>query len=88
MRPEAIAGEPVRWAYDAAARRFELSFVARADRSGPHRVYVPAAEDFAASFEVRCDGVRVESPRDARTGVVEVACGGVQGSHTLTVEGR
>jgi endoglycosylceramidase len=88
VRPEAIAGEPVRWSYDAGARRFALTFVARADRSGPHRVYVPAAEDFAASFEVRCDGALVAADRDPRTGTIDVGCGGASGAHTITVEGR
>ncbi len=88
VRPEAIAGEPVRWAYDAIARRFELTFIGRPERRGPHRVYVPAAEDFAVTYEVRCDGVAVEAVRDARTGVVEVACGAGAGMHSLTVVGR
>lgn len=88
VRPEAIAGEPVRWSYDAGARRFELVFIGRSDRRGPHRLYVPAAEDFAAGYEVRCDGARVEAARDASTGVLEVACGAGEGTHTVTVEGR
>lgn len=88
VRPEAIAGDEVRWSWDAPTRRFELGFVARGDRAGPHRVYVPAAADFAAGYEVRCDGAVVATTRDARTGVIEVACGGAGGAHTLTVEGR
>ena len=88
VRPEAIAGEEVRWSWDAAARRFELGFLGRAGGAGSHRLYVPAATDFAADYEVRCDGVVVATARDARTGVIEVPCGGGGGAHTLTVEGR
>lgn len=88
VRPEAIAGEPLGWTFDAGARRFALRFVARPDRRGPHRLYVPAAEDFAADFTVRCDGATISATRDARTGVIEVDCGGAAGAHELTVEGR
>lgn len=88
VRPEAIAGEPLGWTFDASARRFALRFVARPDRRGPHRLYVPPVEDFAADFVVRCDGATLAAARDAHTGVVEVDCGGSTGAHELTVEGR
>jgi endoglycosylceramidase len=88
VRPEAIAGEPVRWSYDAVARRFELVFVGLPERRGPHRIYVPGADDFAAAYEVSCDGVRLATTRDAATGVVEVTCGAGAGTHTVTVAGR
>lgn len=88
VRPEAIAGDPLAWSYDATARRFSLRFVARSDRRGPHRLYVPAAEDYAADFVVRCDGAAVAASRDPRTGLVDVACGGASGAHELRVEAR
>ena len=62
--------------------------MARPDRRGPHRLYLPPAEDFAAGFVVRCDGATLGATRDTRTGVVEVDCGGSAGAHELTVEGR
>lgn len=88
VRPEAIAGDPVQWSYDGGARRFEMVFRAQANQRGPHRVYVPSPGDFAAAFEVRCDGAPMAAARDERTGVVEVACGGSAGTHTLVVLGR
>jgi endoglycosylceramidase len=88
VRPEAIAGEPVRWSYDAVAKRFELVFTGRPERRGPHRLYVPGADDFAAAYEVTCDGARVAATRDAGTGIIEVSCGAGAGTHTVTVAGR
>lgn len=84
VRPEAVAGLPTRYGYDRAARRFTLEYTGSAAVTAPTRLYVPAAEDFAASYAVTCDGRAVTVTRDAATGVVDVPCAGV-GAHTVTV---
>ena len=84
VRPEAVAGLPTRYGYDRAARRFTLEYTGSAAVTAPTRVYVPSAEDFAATYAVTCDGRTVTVTRDMATGVVEVPCAGV-GAHTVTV---
>jgi len=87
VRPEAVAGLPTRYGYDRAARRFTLEYTGSAAVTAPTRLYVPAAEDFAASYAVTCDGRAVTVTRDAVTGVIEVPCAGV-GAHSVTVTAR
>jgi endoglycosylceramidase len=81
---EAVAGWPTQMGYDRAAKRFELDFTGDPAITAPSRIYVPAPEDFAASFSVTCDGKKVSAMRDPATGVVEVACGGA-GAHTIVI---
>lgn len=80
--PEAIAGWPKTWRFDRVARRFELEYEGSATVSAPNVLFVPAAEDFARSFTVTCDGVRVAVRRDEATGRVEVPCNGA-GMHRV-----
>jgi endoglycosylceramidase len=87
VRPEAIAGVPVRYGYDRAARRFTLELTGDAAVTAPNVLYVPAAEDFAAAWDVTCDGRAITATRDAATGRIEVPCGGV-GAHTVSVTAR
>jgi endoglycosylceramidase len=87
VAPEAIAGWPVRFGYDPAALVFELVFDADANVTAPTRLHVPQAEDFAATFEVTCDGAKVGASRDPETGAVDVPCSGA-GRHTITVVGQ
>ena len=87
VMPEAIAGWPHTYAYDRTTHRFELRFTGDANVTAPTRVYVPAAEDFAPTFDVTCDGATVTAARDALTGVVEIPCNGT-GEHVVTVTGR
>ncbi len=79
---ESIAGWPKSYGYDRAARRFTLRFGSDAAISGNHVFYVP--EDGANALVVTCDGAAVDAPRDAATGLVEVACGG-PGEHEVVL---
>jgi hypothetical protein len=87
VMPEAIPGFPKSFGFDADAKRFELVYEGDASISAPLRLYVPAPEDFAASFTVSCDAVAVEASRDATTGLVELPCNGA-GSHRVTLLGH
>jgi endoglycosylceramidase len=87
VMPEAIAGWPTSWGYDRSARRFELRYAGDAMVTAPTRIYVPAPEDFAAAFDVTCDGATVSATRDAATGTIDVACVGA-GDHVVEVAGR
>jgi endoglycosylceramidase len=87
VMPEAIAGWPEGWRYDRATRRFELRYQGSDAVSAPTRIFVPAPEDFAASFEVTCDGAVVRAGRSPTTGVVQVPCTG-PGLHVVTVTAR
>lgn len=84
VRPQAIAGVPVAYGYDAAARRFTLTYEGRAAVTAPTVLYVPAAEDFAARWTLTCDGRAVTATRDEATGRVEVSCAG-GGMHTVVL---
>lgn len=83
--PEAIAGWPKTWSYDRATRCLNVDFEGSATIRAPNIVYVPAAEDFAASFTVTCDGAAVSVRRDESTGRIEVPCNG-PGLHQIVVE--
>ncbi len=87
VMPEAVAGWPSSFGYDRAARRFELRYAGDASVTAPTRVYVPAAEDFAAAFDVTCDGVAASAMRDAATGIVDVPCAGA-GEHVVVIAAR
>lgn len=82
--PEAIAGWPTHFGYDRAAKRFQLDFTGDPAITAPSRIFVPAADDFAATYAITCDGAKVEAARDPKTGVVEIACGGA-GAHTIVI---
>lgn len=84
---EAVAGWPTRFGYDRDAKRFTLEFTGDPAASGPNVLYVPAAEDFAPSFTVTCDGASVSPLRDAASGRVEVPCGGA-GAHVVVLAGQ
>jgi endoglycosylceramidase len=84
VRPEAIAGWPVGWRYDRAARRFELEFTGSATITAPSLIYVPAQEDFATRFATSCDRVVVPVTREPTTGLISVACNG-PGRHVIEV---
>ena len=84
---EAVAGWPTRLGYDRAARRFEVAFRGDGAITAPNRLFVPGSDDFAAAFEVRCDGAAVAAARDPASGIVEVACGG-PGDHVLELSAR
>jgi len=86
--PEAIAGWPTKFGYDRVARRFELTFTGDPAVTAPHRLFVPGPDDFAASFEITCDGVTVSAARDAATGVVELACGADANAHTIVIAAK
>lgn len=83
--PESIAGWPKTWSYDRAARCLTIEYEGSATVRAPNVVYVPAAEDFAASFTATCDGAAVSVRRDESTGRVEVPCNG-PGTHRVVVE--
>ncbi len=85
--PEAVSGWPTSFGYDREARRFELRFTGDPAITAPSRIFVPAAVDIGASFDVSCDGAARASARDEETGIVEVACGGA-GNHTIVLTGR
>jgi endoglycosylceramidase len=85
--PEAISGWPTRFGYDRETKRFELEFTGDPAITAPSRLYVPAAGDFAASFDLTCDGQAAGSARDEKSGIVEVACGGA-GTHTIVLTGH
>ena len=87
VRPEAVAGTPLRYGYDRATRRFTMELRGDPAVTAPNVLYVPAPEDFSASFEVTCDGRVVIVTRDAATGRVEVPCGG-EGVHAIVVAAR
>ncbi|MEI8255580.1 MAG: cellulase family glycosylhydrolase [Deltaproteobacteria bacterium] len=87
VTPEAVAGWPTSFAYESATRRFELRYAGDARVTAPTRVYVPAAEDFAATFDVTCDGAPSSAARDATTGLVDVACVGA-GDHVVVIVAR
>jgi endoglycosylceramidase len=87
VAPESVAGWPTSFGYDRAAKRFELKFTGDTAITASSRIFVPAPEDFAASFDVTCDGASFPGERDAMTGLVEVPCGG-PGDHTIVVIGR
>ncbi len=84
VRPEAIAGWPIRWQYNRGARSFSLEFVGSAEVTAPSLVYVPAEEDFAPRLSVTCDGRGVMVNRDVNTGLISVPCNG-PGTHTIYV---
>jgi endoglycosylceramidase len=86
VTPEAIAGWPESFGHDREKKHFELKFTGDPAITAPSRIFVPAAADFAASFEVTCDGKAITTPRDAATGIVEVPCGGA-GAHTIVITG-
>lgn len=85
--PEAIAGWPESFGYDRTAKRFELKFTGDPAITAPSQIFVPAAADFAPSFDVTCDGEAIPASRDAASGIVEVPCGG-SGAHTIVITGR
>lgn len=86
-RAERVAGWPRFMRYDPVARRFELRFDGDPALTAPTELYVPEPADFASSFALSCDGVAVDAPREASTGLVAVSCPGA-GSHTLVLEAR
>ena len=86
--PEAVAGWPASFGYERAERRFEMTFTADPAIPGKHSLFVPEAADFAASFDITCDGASVSAERDPRSGLVEVECGGDDQPHTLVVQGN
>ncbi len=75
-KPEAIAGQPQTWRYDSSTRTLEVWFRGSDEVSAPSIVYIPEAEDYAADYVVRCDGLPVGVERDSATGQVEVPCNG------------
>lgn len=85
--PESIAGWPESFGHDRAKQRFELKFTGDPATTAPSRIFVPAAADFAPSFDVTCDGAAITAARDAATGIVEVPCGG-SGAHTIVITGH
>lgn len=87
VAPEAIAGWPESFGYDAATKRFELKFTGDPAITAPSTIFVPAAVDFAPSFDVTCDGAAITAARDAASGIIEVPCGG-SGAHTVVVTGH
>ncbi len=87
VAPEAIAGWPESFGYDRTAKRFELKFTGDPAITAPSQLFVPAAADFAAAFDVTCDGAAITASRDAASGIVEVPCGG-SGAHTIVLTGR
>ncbi|MFT3765088.1 MAG: cellulase family glycosylhydrolase [Minicystis sp.] len=84
VAPEAVAGWPTSFAYDRAAKRFQLDFTGDPAITAPSRIHVPAPADFAPSFTITCDGAAVTAARDPASGVVEVPCGGA-GAHTIVI---
>jgi endoglycosylceramidase len=87
VAPEAIAGWPESFGYDAANKRFELKFTGDPAITAPSEIFVPAAADFAPSFDVTCDGAAITAARDAASGIIDVPCGG-SGAHTVVVTGH
>ena len=87
VRPEAVAGTPLRYGYDRAARRFTMELRGDPAVTAPDVLYVPAPEDFSARLEVTCDGRAVTVTRDPATGRIEVPCGG-EGVHAIVVAAR
>lgn len=83
--PERIAGWPRWWRYDRDALRLELVYDGDGEITAPTQVYVPGPEDFAADYEVHCDGSPVDASRDPATGLVEVPCAG-EGPHAVVVQ--
>lgn len=83
--PEAVSGWPKTFGFDRSAQRFEMVFVADPKVSAPHVLFVPGPDDFAATFEITCDGAPVAAERDPASGLVEVPCGGDDQEHTLVV---
>lgn len=86
--PAAVAGWPKAFGYDRAKKRFEMTFTADPTVKGDHHIFVPGPDDFAASFEVTCDGQALSAERDPKSGIVEVACGGDGADHTLVVAAK
>jgi endoglycosylceramidase len=84
VRPEAIAGTPMGWSWDADRRVFSLRFEGRAEVTTPHRLYLPETQDIPGNWTARCDAAPAALVRDAATGVAEVRCHG-PGPHLLTV---
>ena len=85
--PEAIAGWPRTWRFDRRARRFELEYEGSAAVTAPSVLFVPAAEDFVATFAVTCDGSAVMVTRNNETGRVQVPCNG-PGMHRIELVAR
>jgi hypothetical protein len=85
--PESIAGWPESFGYDRVAKRFELKFTGDPAITAPSQIFVPAAADFAATFDVSCDGVTLTPARDAASGLVSVPCNG-SGAHAIVVIGH
>jgi len=73
-----IAGTPKSLESSVAGDHVELSLSSASD--APHSIYIP--ERFAATAVATCDGQVITAPRDAATGLVELACTG-----TLVVSG-
>ncbi|MEO5730719.1 MAG: cellulase family glycosylhydrolase, partial [Byssovorax sp.] len=63
VAPEAIAGWPESFGYDRAKKRFELKLTGDPAITAPSRIFVPAAADFAPSFDVTCDGAAITAAR-------------------------
>jgi endoglycosylceramidase len=87
VTPEAIPGFPTSFGFDPEAKRFELVYDGDASITAPLHLYVPAPEDFSASFAVSCDGAANDAKRDPATGLVELSCNGA-GRHTVVLVAR
>ena len=88
ITPEAVAGWPTRFGHDRPGTRFEMTFVGDPKIEAPHRLFVPAPDDFAPSFEITCDGVTVGAARDPATGIVELTCGADAQEHTIVIAAK
>jgi endoglycosylceramidase len=83
VAPERIPGFPVRYGYDRAARRFELTFDGEPGLEAPALLRVPPALG-ATSLEATCDGAPAVVTRDEASASVSVPCRGA-GRHTLVL---
>lgn len=82
--PEAIAGWPESWSWDASTRRFTLTFIGDPSVTAPTLLHLPLPDDVPGAFRVTCDGRAVNvAPND--DGVVSVTCAG-SGEHVIVAE--
>jgi endoglycosylceramidase len=88
VAPEAVSGWPESFGYDREKKRFEMTFTADPAVTAKHRIFVPGPDDFAAAFDITCDGKAVTADRDPKSGVVEIACGGDDQKHVLAIAAR
>jgi endoglycosylceramidase len=82
--PRRVAGDPTAWSWDDGAKALDVAYVDRADASGAHELFVPAARTYAGGWHVE---VTPDAPGtwttawDAGRGVVSVTVPKTGGAH-------